>query len=55
VEFHQALLENGMESELVIYPEEGHGVRQLPAQMDFCTRMVDWFERYMPARKEGHR
>jgi dipeptidyl aminopeptidase/acylaminoacyl peptidase len=54
VEFHQALLENGAESELVIYPEEGHGVRQLPAQIDLCTRMVDWFERHMPARKEGH-
>ena len=55
VEFHQALLENRVESELVIYPEEGHGVRQLPAVIDFCTRMVGWFERYMPAGKEGHR
>ena len=53
VEFHQALLENGAESELVVYPEEGHGVRQLPAQIDFCTRMVAWFERFMPARGGG--
>jgi dipeptidyl aminopeptidase/acylaminoacyl peptidase len=48
-EFHRALLEHGVESALVIYPEEGHGVRQLPALIDFCTRVVDWFERHMPA------
>jgi dipeptidyl aminopeptidase/acylaminoacyl peptidase len=49
VEFHQALLEHGVESELALYPEEGHGVRNLPAIVDFCTRVLDWFERHMPA------
>ena len=48
-EFHQALLEHGVESELVIYPQEGHGVRAFPAQIDLCTRVVSWFQRHMPA------
>ncbi|MFN2538605.1 MAG: alpha/beta hydrolase family protein, partial [Mycobacteriales bacterium] len=47
-EFHQALLEHGVESQLVIYPLEGHGVRAFPALNDFCTRLLDWFERHMP-------
>ena len=28
VQFHSALLENGVKSVLVTYPEEGHGVRE---------------------------
>jgi dipeptidyl aminopeptidase/acylaminoacyl peptidase len=42
-EFHRALLEHGVKSQLVIYPEEGHGVRAFPALIDFCTRVVGWF------------
>ncbi|MGH3482659.1 MAG: prolyl oligopeptidase family serine peptidase [Nocardioidaceae bacterium] len=49
-EFHQALLEHGVESVLAIYPEEGHGVRSHPAVADYLTRTVLWFERHMPAR-----
>jgi dipeptidyl aminopeptidase/acylaminoacyl peptidase len=48
-EFYQALTGHGVESELVIYPEEGHGVRRFPAVTDYLTRLVTWFERYMPA------
>ena len=51
-EFHQALLEHGVESQLVVYPQEGHGVRSFPALIDFCTRVVDWFGSHMPARTE---
>ena len=50
-EFHQALLEHGVESVLVTYPQEGHGVGQFPAIIDQTTRIVDWFERHMPARR----
>ena len=49
IQFHQALLENGVESSLVIYPEEGHGVKRLPAIFDYAARVVGWFERHMPA------
>ena len=48
LEFHQALLNHGVESSLAIYPQEGHGVRAFPAYIDFVTRVVGWFERHMP-------
>ncbi len=48
-EFYQALIGHGVDSELVIYPEEGHGVSRFPAITDYLTRLVTWFERYMPA------
>ena len=48
-EFYQALIGHGVDSELVIYPREGHGVSRFPAVTDYLTRLVTWFERYMPA------
>jgi dipeptidyl aminopeptidase/acylaminoacyl peptidase len=36
-QFHSALVENGLESILVAYPEEGHGVRKLPASVDYAV------------------
>jgi dipeptidyl aminopeptidase/acylaminoacyl peptidase len=47
VQFHNALLENGVKSVLVTYPEEGHGVRKLPAVFDYTARVVNWFEENM--------
>ncbi len=47
-EFHNALVEHGAKSVLVTYPEEGHGVRGLPAMIDYSARVVDWFTRHMP-------
>jgi dipeptidyl aminopeptidase/acylaminoacyl peptidase len=49
VEFHTALRRHGVDTELVVYPEEGHGVRRFPARVDAATRLLAWFERYMPA------
>jgi dipeptidyl aminopeptidase/acylaminoacyl peptidase len=48
-EFYQALIGHGVDAELVIYPGEGHGVSRFPAVTDYLTRLVTWFERYMPA------
>lgn len=48
LQFHHALLENGTKSVLVTYPEEGHGVRKLPAAIDYVARVVGWFEEHMP-------
>lgn len=46
--FHRALLEHGnVESVLVTYPEEGHGVQNYPAALDYLTRLVSWFERHL--------
>ncbi|HEV2271383.1 MAG TPA: S9 family peptidase [Steroidobacteraceae bacterium] len=47
VQFHNALLENGVKSVLVTYPQEGHGVRKWPATVDFAARMVGWFEEHI--------
>ena len=47
VEFHNALIESGVKSALVIYPQEGHGVRELPAAIDYVSRIVAWFDEHM--------
>lgn len=46
VQFHNALLENTVESVLVTYPEEGHGVRKFPAAIDCAARITEWFLRH---------
>ncbi|MFD5091904.1 prolyl oligopeptidase family serine peptidase [Amycolatopsis thailandensis] len=51
-EFHQALRAHGVPSALVIYPEEGHGVRAYPAQIDLLARVLRWFDRYLTSRSE---
>jgi dipeptidyl aminopeptidase/acylaminoacyl peptidase len=52
LQFHNALLENGVKSVLVTYPEEGHGVRNFPATIDYAARIVSWFEeRLSPAHQ----
>ena len=48
VEFHRVLKERGVPTEVVRYPLEGHGVRDLPAAIDLATRVLLWFERFMP-------
>ncbi|MHB1523766.1 MAG: S9 family peptidase [Candidatus Dormibacteria bacterium] len=47
VEFHEALLASGVETELALYPEEGHGVRDALALADFAARSCAWFDRWM--------
>ena len=48
VEFYRALRENGVPTEVVKYPQEGHGVGEFPAVIDLMTRVVAWFERFLP-------
>jgi dipeptidyl aminopeptidase/acylaminoacyl peptidase len=47
MQFHKALLENGVESMLATYPLEGHGIHSYPATVDFAARVVGWFQRFM--------
>jgi len=47
-EFHRALRERGVPTDLALYPLEGHGVRNFPALLDLVMRTVAWFERFMP-------
>jgi dipeptidyl aminopeptidase/acylaminoacyl peptidase len=49
LEFHRALQSAGVESVLLTYPQEGHGVRAMPASFDYTARMMAWFSRHMPA------
>ncbi len=48
VEFYRALRERGVPTEVVVYPQEGHGVGEYPAVLDLATRMIAWFERFLP-------
>lgn len=48
-EFHNALLLSGVKSQLVTYPQEGHGVRSFPTAIDCAARSVAWFEVHMPS------
>ena len=48
VEFYRALRERGVPTEVVVYPQEGHGVGEFPAILDLATRTVAWFERFLP-------
>jgi dipeptidyl aminopeptidase/acylaminoacyl peptidase len=49
IEMYRALRTRGVEAEVVVYPLEGHGVRDLPAAIDLTVRIAGWFERFMPA------
>lgn len=49
VEHYRALMARGVPAEVVVYPQEGHGVRDLSAAIDLTTRAALWFERYLPA------
>jgi dipeptidyl aminopeptidase/acylaminoacyl peptidase len=48
IEFHNALVEHGVASDVVVYPEEGHAVHSYPAMIDATARVVAWFQRHMP-------
>jgi dipeptidyl aminopeptidase/acylaminoacyl peptidase len=50
VELFRALREQGTDAQLVVYPQEGHGVSDLAARADWAGRSIAWLERYMPGR-----
>jgi dipeptidyl aminopeptidase/acylaminoacyl peptidase len=45
--FHRALRERGVPTELVIYPREGHGVREREHLRDLSARTLRWWETYL--------
>ena len=47
VEFYNALVEAGCETELVVFPREGHGWTERGHQIDGWYRMRDWLARYV--------
>ena len=46
-EFYNALAAEGVDTELVIYPREGHGWDERDHQIDAVARMRDWFDRHL--------
>ena len=44
--FHQALRARGVPTELVIYPGEGHGIRQPKHREDVLRRALAWFAKH---------
>jgi dipeptidyl aminopeptidase/acylaminoacyl peptidase len=49
-EFWHALRADNVPTQLVIYPNEGHGIRQPDHARDLEAREVAWFAKYMPAQ-----
>jgi dipeptidyl aminopeptidase/acylaminoacyl peptidase len=48
-EFWHALRDLGVPTELVVYPNEGHGFVNPEHRRDVMVRALEWFERWMPA------
>jgi dipeptidyl aminopeptidase/acylaminoacyl peptidase len=44
--FYRALLSANVETQMVIYPDEGHPIKQLPHQEDVLRRVLDWFAKH---------
>jgi dipeptidyl aminopeptidase/acylaminoacyl peptidase len=49
-EFWHALRDQGVPTQLVVYPNEGHGFVDAEHRRDVLERGVEWFEKYMPAK-----
>lgn len=49
-EFWKALKTLGVPTQLVVYPDEGHGLRKPEHQRDRYRRSIDWFDRLLAPR-----
>jgi dipeptidyl aminopeptidase/acylaminoacyl peptidase len=47
--FHQSLLARGVPTQMVVYPDEGHGIRQPRHQADVLQRVLAWFRHERPS------
>jgi len=54
IEYWHALKEMNVPTSLVIYPGEGHGIRDPKNALDVRKRTVEWFDRYL-GRARGER
>jgi dipeptidyl aminopeptidase/acylaminoacyl peptidase len=46
-EFYHGLKQSGVECEMVVYPREGHSLREIRHRIDLLERVVNWFELYL--------
>jgi dipeptidyl aminopeptidase/acylaminoacyl peptidase len=49
-QFFIALQDVGVETELVLYPRAGHGIREIGQRIDFLERSIAWYERHFSRR-----
>jgi dipeptidyl aminopeptidase/acylaminoacyl peptidase len=47
IQLHHALRLNGVESDLVLYPREPHGLLERQHQLDYMRRILQAFDRYV--------
>ena len=46
-EMYRALIDCGIETKLVVYPDEGHGLHSVAARSDCWARAADWLSSYL--------
>lgn len=46
-EFYTALKDVGVETELVVYPREGHSLQEYAHQLDVQKRVIAWFDKHL--------
>lgn len=46
-QFYRGLKRYGVETENVVYPREGHGIREEKHRIDLLNRILVWFEKYV--------
>jgi dipeptidyl aminopeptidase/acylaminoacyl peptidase len=46
-QFYRGLRRYGVETEFVIYPREGHGIREEQHRIDQLNRIIAWFDKYI--------
>ncbi len=46
-EFYTGLKDAGVETELVIYPREGHSLQEYAHQLDVQRRVIAWFDKHL--------
>ncbi len=46
-QFYRGLKRYRVECELIIYPREGHGIREEKHQLDVLSRVIGWFDKYL--------
>jgi dipeptidyl aminopeptidase/acylaminoacyl peptidase len=45
--FYRGLKRYGVEAEFVVYPREGHGIREKKHRLDLLNRILSWFDVYL--------
>jgi dipeptidyl aminopeptidase/acylaminoacyl peptidase len=46
-EFYRALKTLGVETEMVVYPREGHNLEERAHQIDFQKRVLGWYDKHL--------